>query len=154
TVIEVIQIEARNLVGQRAAEQVRIVLENVSRPGQGGPVTAIVGIVAFLFGATAAFTQLQGALNAAWQVGPDPRRGNVVNFLLRRALSFAMIFVIGLLVAASLVLSTVLEALGGALDLLAPASMSVSILRLLDTLGSFVVLSTVFTGMFRFLPDA
>jgi membrane protein len=154
TVLEVIQQEVRELVGSQGADQIQILIENVSRPGQGGPFAATLGIAAFVFGATAAFAQLQGALNAAWQVGPDPRRGDIVNFLLKRVLSFAMILAIGVLVVASLVLSAVLQAFGDALERIAPWAPSATILRILDAGVTFAVIALLFAAMFRFLPDA
>lgn len=154
TVVTVIEEEVREMVGARAAEQVTVLLENVSRPGQGGPIAATLGIIAFLFGATAAFSQLQAALNAAWQVGPDPRRKDVVNFLLKRVLSFAMILVMGALVVGSLVLSALVQGVGDALDAIAPAAPSAPILRILDASITFTVLALLFTAMYRFLPDA
>src|SRR5690606_37347843 len=80
TIVTVIEGQARELVGPAGADQIVFLLENATRPGQGGPFAAALGIGAFAFGATVAFAQLQAALNAAWQVGPDPERGDVVNF--------------------------------------------------------------------------
>lgn len=154
TLRQTLQREAVDLVGSRVAAQLEGLLENVSRPGDGGPLSAALGIGAFLFGATAAFAQLQAALNAAWQVGPDPHRGDVVNFLLKRMLSFGMIAVIAVLLLASLVLSTLLVAFGQTLEYFAPALPSTSIMRAIDLSITFGVLGVVFGAMYRYLPDA
>jgi membrane protein len=154
TVVRIMEREAAQMVGPEGAAQVQVLVENVSRPGQGSPIAATLGIGAFLFGATAAFGQLQNALNAAWQVGPDPRRGDVVNFLIQRALSFAMILGVGALLLLSLVLSTVLGAFGDTLELLSPAIPSAWILRLVDVGISFTLATLLFAAMYRFLPDA
>ena len=50
---------------------------SVERPGAGGPITTGLGIGALLFGAIGAFMQLQGALNRAWEVKPDPTQGGI-----------------------------------------------------------------------------
>jgi membrane protein len=149
-----IQAEVGDLIGPEGAEQVRMLIENVSRPGQGGILAAVLGTAAFLFGATAAFGQLQAALNAAWQVGPDPERGDVMNFLLKRALSFAMIIALGALLLGSLVISTLLSAFADTLEALALGLPSPAILRGVDFAISFTVLSFLFAAMYRFLPDA
>jgi len=154
TVVRILEQEASQMVGPEGAAQVQVLVENVSRPGQGGPIAATLGIGAFLFGATAAFGQLQNALNAAWQVGPDPRRGDVVNFLIQRALSFAMILGVGALLLLSLVLSTLLGAFGDTLELLSPDIPSAWILRLVDAGISFTLATLLFAAMYRFLPDA
>jgi membrane protein len=150
----VMEREAGQFLGPHGAAQVETLLENVSRPGQGGPVAIVIGGGAFLFGATAAFGQLQAALNAAWQVGPDPSRGDIVNFLFKRALSFAMILTIGALLLGSLVLTALLGAFG---DTLLGAGFylpTAAVLRVLDAALSFSVVAMLFTAMYRYLPDA
>jgi membrane protein len=154
TVTRMVESEARGMLGTAGAEQVRSLVENVSRPGQGGPLVAVLGIAAFLFGATAAFAQLQAALNAAWQVGPDPQRGDVLNFLLKRALSFAMIGAIGLVLILFLVLSALVTAFGETLEWMFPGWPSTPFLRLADAGISFMIVTLLFTAMFRYLPDA
>ena len=145
TVVAVIEQEAQELIGTAGAEQIGVLLENAARPGQGGPLAATFGAIAFVFGATAAFSQLQGALNAAWQVGPDPERGDVINFLIKRLFSFLMILGIGILIAASLILSALVTAFGAALETVIPAAPSAAILRLVEVGVSFTVLACVFT---------
>ena len=154
TVVNVIETYSRDLIGPGGAEQISVLLENATRPGQGGPLVAIASIIAFLFGATAAFGQLQAALNATWQVGPDPERGSVVNFLIKRFFSFLMILGIGLLIAASLALSALVSAFGEVLQVIVPFAPSGAILRLLEAGVSLAVLAFVFTVMLRYLPDA
>jgi membrane protein len=154
TVVALMERRAGELVGPQAAAQVELLLENVTRPGQGGAIAAVLGIGAFLFGATAAFGQLQAALNAAWGVGPDPSRGDVLNFLIKRALSFAMISVVGLMLILSLVLSTVLGAFGDTLEMISPQIPSAALLYIADAAISFTVVTLLFAAMFRFLPDA
>jgi membrane protein len=146
--------EITAFLGPGGAGQVRSLLEHVQRPGQGGPLAAAIGIVAFLFGATAAFAQLQNALNACWSVAPDPERGDVRNFLLKRVLSFAMILGTGFLLLTSLVLSTALAAFGHVLEEVTPAAITGTVIGLLNTVLTFAVIAILFSAMFRLLPDA
>lgn len=146
--------QAGGLLGREAGSQVQTVLENIRRPGQGALFPAVVGIVAFAFGATAAFAQLQNALNATWQVGPDPTRGDVKNFLLKRVLSFTMILAIGFLLIVSLAVGAVLTAFGDAFASIAPAWLSRPLLDFINAAVSFTVYTGLFAAMFRFLPDA
>jgi membrane protein len=154
TVTQVIESGAGQLIGPQASEQFATLIENVSRPGQGGVLVAALGTAAFLFGATAAFGQLQVALNTVWQVGPNPERGDVANFLLKRIISFLMILAIGVLVIALLLISTFLGAFGDTLELLDPRLPSGALLRLLDLTITFSLLTFIFASMYRFLPDA
>jgi membrane protein len=146
--------EVGGLIGPQGSAQLLALVENARRPGQGGPIPAILGIGAFLFGATAAFGQLQAALNAAWQVGPNPERGDVRNFLAKRVLSFLMIVAIGVLLVTLLLFSTLLGAFGDTLEAIDPRLPSGEILRGIDVTTSFSILTFTFAAMFRYLPDA
>ena len=143
-----------DLLGQEGAAQVQTMIRNVERPGAGGPVATLLGGIAFLFGATASFAQLQGALNGTWKVEPDPTRGDVKNFLLKRVLSFAMILAIGFLLLVSLILSALLAAFTGLLTRLAPAGMSGPLLQAINMGVSFGVITLLFAAMFKTLADA
>jgi membrane protein len=153
-VIATFRTEIRALLGPDGADQVQALLDHVRRPGAGGPAQAAMGIVAFLFGLTAAFAQLQNALNAAWAVGPDPTRGDVKNFLIKRVLSFAMIAVVGFLLLVSLILSATISAFGDFLAVILPGAFTAPLLHLINTLVSFAVVTFLFGAMFRYLPDA
>lgn len=146
--------EIRTFLGPAGAAQVETLLEHVRRPGEGNPIAAALGILAFLFGATAAFAQLQNALNTAWRVGPDPKRGDIKNFLLKRVLSFAMILSIGFLLLISLVLSALLTAFGNVVESFTPDPVTGPILSAINAGVSFAVITLLFAAMFKFLPDA
>jgi membrane protein len=146
--------EIATFLGPGGAGQVQSLLEHVQRPGEGSPVAVAAGIGAFLFGATAAFAQLQNALNASWQVGPDPKRGDVTNFLLKRILSFAMILGIGFLLLTSMVLSTILALFGDILEEVTPDALTGTVIATINELISFAVVTLLFASMFKFLPDA
>lgn len=148
------QSEISAFLGPGGAAQVQMLLEHVRRPGEGNPLAATLGVLAFLFGATAAFVQLQNALNTAWQVGPNPKRGDIKNFLLKRVLSFAMILSIGFLLLISLVLSALLSAFGDVVEFFTPEPLTGPILSAINAGVSFAVITFLFAVMFKFLPDA
>lgn len=75
-------------------------------------VAAMVGLGAVLIGATTAFGQLQTGLNRAWNVKPDPKRGGVKQFLLKRVFSFGVVLAVAFLLLVSFVLSAALRAVG------------------------------------------
>ena len=151
---QMLQGQVGGLLGPEGAAQVQMMIRNVKRPGAGGPVATVLGSMAFLFGATASFAQLQGSLNTTWKVEPDPTRGDVKNFLLKRVLSFAMILAIGFLLLVSLVVSALLAAFSDVLNRLAPAGMSAPLLQGVNTGVSFAVITLLFAAMFKALPDA
>lgn len=142
--------EFHQFVGPSAEELVTMVLESASQPGGSGTVATVLGIVALVFGASAAFAQLQEALNTVWEV--EPKEGAVVWSLLRkRILSFGMVLMIGFTLLVSLVVSAGLSAFGEVIEL------RYDLDRVLVQGGnfviSFVVVSVIFGLIYLVLPD-
>lgn len=142
------------LIGRDAAEQTLAILRNMDRPGGGGVLAVVLGVAALLFAATGAFAQLQATLNRVWEVEPDPDRGYVRNFLMKRVLSFGMILVIAFLLLVSLVLSTLLGAAGGTIASLLPAGLGAAALWAINLTLSLLVITFLFMAMYKWLPDA
>lgn len=145
--------QVRVLAGPVAARQVGIIVNEVGTP-RGSVLQTLGGIAALLFGATGAFAQLQGALNAVWGVEPDPARGGVRNFLVKRLISFGMVLAVAFLLLASLVSSALLSRFGDTLGAWLGNDLSSVALRAIDLGASAVVLSLLFGALFRTLPDA
>src|SRR3712207_6446400 len=76
--------QAGNLIGAAGADQVGAILQNARRPDVNKPAALILSILAVGIGASASFGQLQGALNKVWSVKPDPRRGQIRNYITKR----------------------------------------------------------------------
>lgn len=148
-----IEANVARVVGPGVAEQVGAILENVGGPG-GGPVGIVFGAVALLFAATASFAQLQAALNRAWSVEPDPERGHVRNFLVKRAFSFLMLLGVATLLLASMLANTLLAGFGRFVGAFLPESWSGLAFALINVTLSYLVATFVFALMFQVLPDA
>ncbi|HXE56811.1 MAG TPA: YihY/virulence factor BrkB family protein [Gemmatimonadales bacterium] len=142
------------MMGPAAAEQIHTILQRAERPGAGGLVATVFGVVVLLVGATGAFGQLQKALNRAWEVGPDPERGGIKSFLTKRLFSFGMILVVAFMLLVSLVLSAALSAFGDRLSGMLGGGVSEPALHAVNFLASFAVVSLLFALMFKVLPDA
>jgi membrane protein len=153
TLRDLLSTQVGTLLGPRGGEQVIALVENAGRPDISS-LAASLGILALIFGATTAFANLQGALNTAWNVAPNPRRGDVRNFLLKRVISLAMVMAIGFLLLVSLAVSAALAGFGQAINYLLPAGLSAGVLRALDFSVSFVVIGLLFTLLFCYVPDA
>lgn len=141
------------LAGARSAGQIIEVVQTVARPDLSGP-TAVLGLVAVTFGATSAFVQLQRAMNRVWRVAPDPRRGDVHTFMVKRAVSVFMIMVVGVLMLLLVTVSTLLSVFQDAIRTYAPPALATGALPLADAVTSLVVVSGLLTAMLRNLPDA
>jgi membrane protein len=142
------------LMGATATEQIRNILEQARAPGAGGGVTAVLSVLALLLGATGAFGQLQAAINRSWEVAPDPDKGGIKQFVLKRVFSFGMILSVAFLLLVSLVLSAALTAFGGALGAMLPDGISATLLQVLNQVLSVVVIAVLFAALFKVLPDA
>lgn len=141
-----------DLIGHAGAEQVRTIVENAQRSVVDQSAAAALSVAALIFGATTAFAQLQGALNRAWDVKPDPRRNQLREFLAKRVFSFGVVLAVAFLLLVSLSLSAMLATAGDLLGarLGAPAVA----LQAVNWVVSFVVVATLFAAMFKLLPDA
>jgi membrane protein len=146
--------DMERVVGPDAANQVREILRNADRPGGGGGMMVPLSVAALLFAATGAFAQLQETLNRVWSVGPDPERGGVRNFLMKRGLSFVMILGVALLLVVSLLAQTLLSAFGDAVGGLLPDPFSGAALLAINVGASLLVATLLFGILFVVLPDA
>ncbi|HZE08979.1 MAG TPA: YihY/virulence factor BrkB family protein [Gemmatimonadaceae bacterium] len=135
------------VVGSGGTAQIRQMVVNGQQSGRGFFAT-VIGLGGLLLGATGAFLALQSALNAVWEVKPDPEQGGVRRFITKRLLSFGMVLGLAFLLVVSLAITTVISAVGNALGGAAP------IIQGVNQLASLVVLSLLFAAMFKFLPDA
>jgi membrane protein len=136
----------RDLLGDRGAQQVDQLIRAALPPGGGGLATA-AGVGTLLLGATAVFTTLRNALNSVWGVVPAESPGiwrNAWTYLWTRVLSVAVVLCMAFLLAASLVVSAGLSALGGWMGERLPAP--VPVLRLADTAVTFGVLWLLYLG--------
>jgi membrane protein len=142
------------LIGGAGAEQVATILEHARRTEVSPTVTALLGILFVLFGATTAFAQLQGALNTAWGVKPDPARPILKVFLGKRLVSFGVVLGVAFMLLVSLALSAALTAVGEHVTGERTGGLSTTALLWATYLFSFAVIAGLFAAMYRFLPDA
>ena len=138
-----------SLVGDEGGRAIREMLSRAERQASGGIVASVLGVAALTFGALGAFMQLQGALNRAWEVKPDPKRGGVRQFIGKRILSAGMILAVAFLLIVSLAVSAILSSLGSKLTFLPEQALHAA-----DATLSFSVITLLFAAIFRFLPDA
>ena len=114
----------------------------------------VLGIAVLVFSATGVLAQLQAGLNKAWNVEPDPDKGGLKAFITKRALSFGMLVVIGLLLLVSLVITTMVDELtqwiqGGMLE-----GPMLSVMAVLNAILNWGLATLLFAAAFQILPDA
>lgn len=154
---QAIQIEVQKqltgLVGPEATEQVQQMIARAQETTSGGGWATAIGVLMLLLGSSGAFVELQFALNRAWGVAPDPAKGGVKGFLLKRVLSLGMVLGLAFLLLVSLVVSAIISAFGSWLSSFIP-NISVAVLWLLDISLSLGLITVLVGTMFKTLPDA
>ena len=143
-------VEFGSLMGQDVARQIETMVASAEEKASTTGVRLLLSLAGLAFGATGAFVSLQTALNQAWRVEPDPKRGGIKNFITKRVLSLGMVLGIAFLVLVSLALSAALSAAGDVLF----GGLGEAVGHVLNFVLSFAVITLLFAAMFKVLPDA
>lgn len=141
-------------MGPAGGAQIRQFLETAQPPGGDGLLPTIIGALTLAFGATGFFLSLQGALNKAWEVAPDPDQGGIRQFLLKRLFSFGMILGVAFLLLVSLALTAIISAFSARLGAILPNAAGPILLELLNLAITLPIIALLFALMFRTIPDA
>jgi membrane protein len=147
-------VELAQLLGAQTAREMEEFIRNVDLPGTGGPLVSTASLIGLLLGATGAFGELQGALNRAWEVGPDPEHGGFVVKIRKRILSLGMVATIAFLLLVSMLVSAMVSAFGDRVGSMLPGDVSGTVLQGLTSLASLAVTALLFAIIFRVMPDA
>jgi membrane protein len=139
--------------GARAAE---LMLKQHVTP-TGGIVTAIIGLGTLLLTTSAFVNEIRQSMNLVWRVRTPPSEDASVLGVLRamitdRLYSFLLVVGAAVLIVVSVAINTAIAVAGshfhGSLPLPAP------LLHLINFGVSFIVMTTVFTLVYKTLPDA
>lgn len=141
--------QMQKLVGRQSAQAIETAIANIGYSSHSG-LASILNIIVLLFAASGVFTELQDALNTIWNVAPKPNSG-IRLFIRQRFLAFLMVFGIGLLLLASLMLNTILVAITPLVGSVLP--MNLAPWQLLNTVGTFAIFTLLFALIYKFLPD-
>jgi membrane protein len=108
-------------------------------------------VVILIAGATGVFIELQKSLNMIWEVKAIPQNG-IWSYLRARLFSFGLILAIAFLLLVSLVISTVLAAVGKFIQS-DSSGMVMEIFNILNFIFSIGIISALFALLFKILPD-
>jgi membrane protein len=140
----------KNVVGSEAAAQIQELIKNVTLLKSSFLATAI-GIATFFLGATSVFGEIQSTINTLWGLKAKPKKG-IVRYVVNRLLSFAMVLTIGFLLIVSMVASTLIDVLNQQLMEYLPNTGFLVITT--TNLISILIITTLFTLVFKYLPDS
>lgn len=145
-------IEMQSMVGHDVAVTLQSLIASAERQGSGA-LAGVIAAITVLAGALGVFFELQDMLNTVLEIRDQPGSG-FRSFLQRRLLAFLLVIAFGILLLASLALSTTLTVVN---ELLNQRSSSIRIPAVLmsyfPTIVSFVSVTLVFALIYRFLPD-
>lgn len=144
--------QAQALVGTQGAAAVKALLEG-SRNTAHGVIATAFGLLTLLFGASGVLVELRDALNTIWAV-PTPELSGlkkISRFIKERLFSFALVLSLGFLLVVSLAVSVWIAALGAWSASVLP--MHEAILQVLNSVVSFVIITGLFSAIYKFLPD-
>lgn len=111
----------------------------------------IVGVGSLIFGSTTLFFQMQRTLNQLWEVESAPKKA-FERYLLDRANSLGMIIVIGFLLLASLILSSIIGVMNNWFSHFFGLE-TFTVMKIIYFLVSFSIIWLLFAIMFKMLPD-
>ncbi len=141
------------LVGQIGPQAAAAVEEAVrkSRIEVAGLWPTVLGIVALLFGGTSVFAQMQSSLNQYLGAPPTPGRNDILLFLMTRLVSLLLVFVICLLLLASVAMGT------GLLTLVRFANVwlhvPITVVAALHVTATLCLTTLLAAMIFKILPD-
>jgi membrane protein len=105
-----------------------------------------------IIGAATVFLGIKDSINQIWQIRRKPD-GISLRLLLNRLLSFSLIVGMGLLLLVSLVVSALLDLLSDKLSAIFSNGLVV-IFIVINYILILAITSSLFYGIYRFLPDA
>lgn len=142
--------QMNGLIGNEAAAQIQDIIANIQ--GSYDTTTgAVIGGVLLFIGATGVFTEMQDSINYIWSVKAKPKKG-WLKFLINRLLSFSLIVGMGFILLVSLIANALLNLLSLRLAKFFPGS--VGLFQMVNTVIIIVVITALFTFIFKVLPDA
>ncbi len=135
-----------NVVGSQAANQIETIIANAHVSGDYIWAT-VISFAVILYAATGVFYHIQKSLDNIWGLRTNPDR-RIKSYLKDRLFSFVMILIVGLLMIASLITSSIMAGLAGTLN-----SFMTNLLSIAGLVISFLIITGLFAAIFKVLPD-
>ena len=139
------------MVGKSGAEQLKSILDNISKQSH-TTLFVIIGIVVLIFGATGIFTEIQGSINYIWSIKSKPKK-SWLKYLTDRLLSFSLIIGIGFLMLVTLIINVLIDALTGRLQYHL-GFVNVMFAKGINIVLLFAMVAFFFAIIYKVLPDA
>lgn len=142
--------QLEELVGKNSADQVFSIIKGLR--DRNSEMFSLIGIGILIFGATTVFADMQASINYIWSIKAKPRRG-WLKYLKDRLLSFSLVLSIAFLLIVSLFVTSVIDMLSNNLFQSLKDEL-VIVIQIFNLLFTFVIITLLFTTIYRLLPDA
>ena len=143
--------QMKGFVGPDAATQIQQIIKSATLSGK-STVTAVIGFITLMIGATTVFAEIQDSVNIIWNLKPKPKKG-WLKMIFNRLISFSVVVGLGFILLVSLIVNGLIEGLMERLQARFP-DLTVVLVYILNLLITFIVISGLFTVIFKVLPDA
>lgn len=142
--------QLQGVVGHSEVNALRSILDNARQAGS-GTIASVLAVVALFFGASGVFVELRESLNLIWDAHSS-RWGGWRAMVAQRLASFVAILALGILLLASLIVSTVLGIVGRFFSDLIPGGAVIGA-ELLNLIVTPLGVAVLFALIFKFVPD-
>jgi len=142
--------QINGLVGNGAAMQIQEMIKNV-KLSESNAFATTIGVIILIVGASGVFAEIQDSINIIWGIKAKPKRG-LIKFLYNRLMSFSMIASVGFLLLVGLVINTLIAILNKRLEIIFPHD-AVLLFYVINTLIVFIIITLLFSIIFKTLPD-
>ena len=141
--------QMQSLLGDAGASAVKTLLSSATYMGKSWLAT-VIGVVTLLIGASTVFVELQNSLDRIWGIPKRSRTRGLWRILRSRFLSLGLVFGVGFLLMVSLLVSTVLAALGTWLA--SYFGEWRTLLLVIDVPLSVVISTVLFALVYKYVP--
>ncbi|HEY4148604.1 MAG TPA: YihY/virulence factor BrkB family protein [Chitinophagaceae bacterium] len=143
--------QLKGLVGPAASLQIEDIIRNIQQ-SKHTVAGAVIGFAILLVGATGVFTEIQGSINYIWNINAKPKKG-WLKLLINRLLSFSLVVALSFVLMVSLIVSAAMDLLSDKLKAYF-AHVTVYFLYMVNMALVLVIITSLFTVIFKVLPDA
>jgi membrane protein len=143
--------QIQRLIGPDAALQIQNIIANIQLKDH-GVWGLIIGTAILIIGATGVFTEIQGSINYIWSIKAKPKKG-LLKLIIDRVISFSLVVGMGFILMVSLIVNSLMDLLYVRIERMFMDT-SVHLVYALNLFIIFVVITGLFTIIFKVLPDA
>jgi len=141
--------QMQSLFGEAGASAVQTLLSSATHMGKSW-IATIIGVVTLLIGASSVFVELQHSLDRIWGIPKRTRTRGLWRILRSRVLSLGLVFGVGFVLMVSLLVSTLLTALGTWFAFYLGEWRT--LLLVIDVALSLVISTILFALIYKYVP--